>query len=75
MSKVEFIKRIGKMAECLGVDVELSAKIDKIVSKMLAQDNGMIEIIEHVRDNLDLNPSQFAAFMWALGYYSGSNNL
>lgn len=71
LDKVVFVKRHGVMAECLGVDEALSQRMDEIVGRLIDAHKSQIEIVEHVRDYMQLNPSQFAAFMYSLGIYCG----
>lgn len=70
----ENVKR-GTMVECLGVDNELCCKIDKEVKRMVGEKKSLKYIIEWVRDNIQMNESQFAGFMYALGYFAGANDL
>lgn len=72
---IKFEKRKGKMAECLGVDSCLATEIDMHVSRLIKEGKSLLTIVEWMRDNMELNESQFAGFMYALGYYAGANNL
>lgn len=63
------------MAEALGVTPEVEAKIDATMEVLIKEQRSQIEIVEHIRDNMQLDNNQFCAFMFALGYYVGRKNI
>lgn len=72
---LQISQRTGFLAECLGVDGKLKEILDSYVENLLSEGLNELDVIEQVHKNMDLTDTQFCAFVYALGYYAGANNL
>lgn len=69
MKEIQFVKREGHMVDALGIPPEIYEPVDTCVQQLVADGKTVIEIIEYVRDNFELNPTEWTCFMYNLGTY------
>lgn len=59
------------IVRCFGVTPEQADKVEKATNAIIEKGGDFIDVIEWIRDNMGLNHSQFAGFMFSIGTYNG----
>lgn len=73
LQQITFKKYEGTIPQSFGVTKARAEQIDFVVGKLIKDNKTPLEILAHVRDNMNLTPAEYISFVYLFGFFVGIN--